>query len=576
MARTNTLIKFGLYDMSAKEDALLSSQDTSSFSHLSDVVEKDSGVSNYATLEKDVFRLDGSMFPFPLKEPSDVRFWSKELSDVNGRFKKNPNILIQFDETHTSTGITLSFCNDSTPSEMTIKWLLGTAVLSEKSFYPTTDGPFFCQNQVENYDRLEITFIKTQIFNRYVKLKTIIFGEEISWKDNEVLDAKLNEEINAISTELSINTLDFTIYDASEEFNIINPKGIFKSFQKTQEVEVIQEAGNKQIPMGTFYLESWKSDSEAKISFSCIDLIGILDKTDFKDGRIYMNEKAENIINAIMKSANCTKYVIQEDIKPLRLSGWLPISTHRIALQQVAIALGAVIDTSRDGLIKIFLPEENIKSILPLSRKFMGSSITVSDFVSDVNVTAHSYYLGDVEEINKATYRVGTYEILFTEPCDDLSIEGAVIVKSNTNYAIIEVMGEREVILSGCKYKDNPSVVNRSIRSLPAGSFRNAIAVDSATLVTGLNVSDVADKVFNYYQLRQQQEIRFIPDKETVNEFVMIESQFKQLTSGVIQKMSFDLTGGFIASVSVKGANEHTKDVYYTGELYAGEEVGNV
>ena len=71
---------------------------------------------------------------------------------------------------------------------------------------------------------------------RYIKLRYILYGRYIEWTGDVIKTAKIHEEINEISTTLSINTASISILDAKNDFDISNENGSWRSVQKTQEV----------------------------------------------------------------------------------------------------------------------------------------------------------------------------------------------------------------------------------------------------------------------------------------------------------------------------------------------------
>ena len=120
--------------------------------------------------------------------------------------------------------------------------------------------------------------------------------------------------------------------------------------QKKQQLCVEGYVDGGLINFGYFYLDNW-NDDEGETELTAQDAIGIMSNTTFK-GNIYEGVKALNVIDEIMNDAGFGYYV-DSRIGDMKISGWLPICTHREALQQVAFALGAYVDTSRGGMVRI-------------------------------------------------------------------------------------------------------------------------------------------------------------------------------------------------------------------------------
>jgi hypothetical protein len=570
-----TVITLDLLDVSAKADSTPTTTDKQSFVDLNQLKQDDLSVSKYATLEDNFFLLDGSFDPFPESPASqDMGYWSLSQSDENGEFTTSPVLEIDFTENHTSAGLTLTFLDDY-PTEINIKWYtLGGVKMSEKTFYPDALY-YFCDNDVQNFGKIVIEFIKTNPYH-YIKLAKIDYGIYMDFVNENVTSATITEEVNPISSEISINTAKFSLHDGNGGFDMTNLQGMFQLFQQSQKAHIKQvfDSGTKQ--MGTFYLDTWKSADEYNANFTAMDSVGLMDKTDFKLGRIYSNETAETIIGEIMVSAGITDYTIDDDLKSVTLSGWIPICTHREALQHVVFALGAIVDDSRSSTIKIYKGTQSYGRILPRSRKFSGGSTTLLSYVSDVNLTAHNYVLKDSsEQISTGTYAAGTYEIQFNTAVSDLSATGATISEAHPNYCVITVEIAGTVTLTGKKYVDNSIVYNYGIGTLPSGATRNAVACTDATLISLSNVAEIAKSLYDYYQLRFQTDVEIALENELSGEkLAMQRSNGTAYTMEAIEKMVIDLVGGFSSKITTIGNGMNIIYADYLNERYAGEDLG--
>lgn len=109
--------------------------------------------------------------------------------------------------------------------------------------------------------------------------------------------------------------------------------------QKLEVAEILTKE-NKKKEMGTFYLDTWKSEKDKLMCVSAIDLIGIIDKTDFMGG-MYENITFETIMREIFTSAAVDEkeFEIEESLKSILMTGYIPICSHREALQQAVFAV---------------------------------------------------------------------------------------------------------------------------------------------------------------------------------------------------------------------------------------------
>jgi hypothetical protein len=564
-----------LLDVTAKSDSTPTAIDKQTFVNLNQLKEDSLSVPKYATMEDNFFLLDGSFEPFPDNPASiDMGYWSNSMSNSSGLFTANPTLTISFTANHSSAGITLTFLDDY-PLKVKVTWYtLANVVISDKTFVPDSLY-YFCDNSIQNFGKIVIEFVQTAPY-RYIKLTAIDYGIFMDFAYNEVTDASINEEVNPVSSEISINTADFSLHSDNGDFDLTNLQGMYQLFQQSQKVHIKQVFDTETKQMGTFYLETWKSSDAYNATFTAQDAVGQMDKTNFKLGQIYVDETAENIISAIMASAGVTDYTVENDLKSVTLSGWIPICTHRAALQHVAFALGAIVDDSRGNTIRIYKGTQSYSRVITSSRKFDGGETTLLSYVSDVNLTAHNYILNaSSEQISTGTYATGTYEIQFDAAVSDLSATGATITESHPNYAIITVSAAGTVTLTGKKYSDNSSVYNYGVETLPSGATRNAVSCTDATLISLSNVAEIAQSLWNYYQLRYQTSVEIMLEDELPGEkLAMQRANGSAYTMESIEKMAIDLTGGFTAQLTTIGNGTNITSADYLNERYVGEELG--
>lgn len=571
-----TEITLDLIDVTAKSDSSPAVSDIQPFADPQQLKRDDLAVSDYATLEDDFFLLDGSKTLFPDSPAGmDFGYWSQSMSGADCSFENPPVLEISFTEQHTSAGLTLHFLPDY-PDLVNVQWYtLGGVLIISKNFSPNALD-YFCDCPVENFGRVVVTFLRTAKPYRYIKLRAIDYGTFLTYADTDVVEAKITEEVDLISNTLSINMANFTLHSPMDEFNLVNPQGKFKLFQQSQKVHIRHFLDSGPVQMGTFRLATWQSADASTGQFTANASVGELDKTDFKLGRVYVNEPSGNIIDAIMTSAGWADYEVEVAIRSTSLSGWLAISSHRTALQQVAFAAGAIVDDSRGSTIRIYSQPPTYNHLIPRSRKFSGGSVKLLSYISDVSLTAHSYALkADAEQIFQGTLATGRHEIRFDAACAELAITGGTIAEQHPNYVIVQVDSDSEVTITGRKCEDHPVIYLHAAEKLPAGAARNTIKFESATLISAANAPAIAQRLYDYYQLRYQTGASIILEREQVGEKVALQhTDGTGYTMDAIEKMDIDLTGGFVASATLLGNGVDIVQAYYTGELYAGQDTG--
>lgn len=548
---------FRIYDVTAAQEAVGTCEDKRDFSNLTLLFQEDIPYKRYGTLEENQFLLDGQHELFP-DAPEEEHFglWSASMSEEDRLFELAPVLDISFTGKHSSVGITLYFdTNDGDLcDQVNIKWYGGEILLSEKVFEP--DDPFyFCENRIENYTRLVIAFIRTLRPYRYVKLQRIDFGLNLPLDGSNIISSELLEEVDPISSEIRINTLNFQMYDKWARFNLVNPQGYYDFLQRKQRVDVHETINDDSLYMGSFYLDEPSADTEYVTTMACVDMVGIIDQTDFYGG-IYQNKLVFELISEIASSAGAgVIFEIDESFETVTVSGYIPICTHREALQQIAFVIGAVVDCSRSRAIKI-RPAET------LTLKFVGKDQNVDDhsilqkeLVTAVSVTAHKYVADTSStELLNAALDPGEHTIKFSEPTHSLSVSGATITESGANYAILTVTTAGTVVLNGKRYNDNLQIVKSVLADIPANERANELSIEDITLIDASKAQAIADRVLAYYQNRLEESGSILlSTTEKAGMMVDLATMSEQTLKGTIESLDIDLVGGFIASAKIRG-----------------------
>lgn len=569
MPYTNCRAHMEFIDTSAIADSTAASADNAEIGNVV-LLKNKADYPDYLIPDLNSILLDGSAVV--LEKESRLPYVSDTVSNEDCAFEDSPVLTISFAAQHTSAGITLCFVDDF-PLQIKIAWyeITGEKII-EKTFRPDA-LQYFCREQVENYGRVKITFEKTRLPGQRVKLSYIRYGTQMEWTEGEIRSASITEEVDSTSATVPIGTCEVAIVDEDNDFDLSNQNGIWKSIQKRQQISVLEETASGDIPCGVFYIETWKSEGNA-VSFSMIDLIGLMDKTNFYGGKVYDGETAGTVIAAIMASAGVTEYTVADDVASIPLYGHIPISTHREALQQVVFACGAVANCNRDGWVSIRMPDRYADSTIGTDRKFMGSTIEMDAYVSGISISYKSYILqADASEVYKDALPAGTSIVELSEPYapDSLTVTGGAIVEACTNYVAVAMDEAGTCTITGKKYDSNTLIYTARVDIIEAGEEENVLSYDGCTLFNADRVRDVAYRLLNYYQLRQIVSMDYLAGSERAGDWINIrDANGSTVTTGICQQ-TIDLTGGYITSAKCRGYSKTTTSHAYAGELYAGE-----
>ena len=582
MNSTGVSIRYGDVAPEAKENFKPTSN-SAKFDTLSQLQQYNLNFPNYANpCELYSVLLDGTATAFPsVPEQANLGLWSEQISNDDGTFSEPIVLELESVGQYSSQGLTLTFdtYNGIFATRVGIKWLRitdeGITTLDEKEFTPD-NAFYFCRKQVENYNKVVITFYSLNMPKNRLKLRVIDYGYGTFFYGNELRGVKLIQEIDPISTQISINTADFTLDSKSD---------MEYSFQAKQPLSVYF---NGELKATTFVKKSTRN-AKRLWSIQSEDYIGLLDSIPYYGG-IYTNKNAVELLTDIFTVAK-VPYSIDDVFANATVTGYIPFTTCREALMQVAFAIQAVVDTSNSDVVKVFALDEDVKQTIPLNRIMQGQNFADDETVTGVEVIVHSYnpIAETINVYNSIESGMGeNIFVKFREPLHDLSIKNgsfAVDEKGNelkhTNYAVINA--NSGCILKGQKYEHTTQTRRQNRKDVGANTIEKIVAIENATLVSQYNIDKIIDKCYNWLIKTNTTNLKIVEGKHVqygdyvkygekkygtfkygkqpniitydkivnVGENIKAETEYLGVVSGRLIKQSFNLNGNIIVKEAV-------------------------
>ena len=576
MMNKGVAIRYGDVAPEAKENFVPTASE-SEFDTLAQLQQYNLNFPNYANpCELYSVVLDGTASAFPsVPEQANLGLWSEQISNDDGTFT-NPIVLeLESAGQYSSQGLTLTFdtYNGIFATRVGIKWLRitddGITTLDEKEFTPD-NAFYFCRNQVENYNKVIITFYSLNMPKNRLKLRVIDYGYGTFFYGDELRGVKLIQEIDPISTQISINTADFTLDSKSD---------MEYSFQAKQPLSVYF---NGELKATTFVKKSTRK-AKRLWSIQSEDYIGLLDSIPYYGG-IYTNKNAVELLTDIFTVAK-VPYSVDDVFADATVTGYIPFTTCRDALMQVVFAIQAVVDTSNSEVVKVFALKEEVKQTVPLNRIMQGQNFADEETVTGVEVAVHSYkpITGtiDVYDANESGTGQNIF-VKFSEPLHDLTITNGTITQSGTNYAVINA--NAGCILRGQQYEHTTQTRRQNNPVVLASEIEKVVAVDNATLVSQYNIDNILEKCYNWLIKTNTTNLKIVEGKHikygdcvkygqkkygtfkygektaniityddavNVGENIQAETEYLGVVGGRLIKQSFNLNGNIIIKEAV-------------------------
>lgn len=497
-------IDYGGVAVGAKEDFVPSVIDKTYFSDLTQLNKEGLTFPNYGNpCELYTVLLDGNTKPIPTETDGvNLGWWSEQISTETGEFVSPVVITLTADDVYSSSGITFTFDTENNiySNYLYIKWYRDDVLLDEMDFFP--DSPFyFCENKVEFYNKIEVTFYSINTSHNRLRLHSIDYGMKISFFGEELRNARVAQEIDALSTSIPISTSNFTID---------SKKNIEFAFEEKQPVSIYFDDELR----ATSFIKTAKRKGKNLWDIQAEDYIGILDKIDFAGG-IYENKLLTELV-AEISAISKVPISVDESLSAERVWGYIPYTTCRNALMLITFSVCAVADTSNTDSVRIHTLNDDIAQTVPLERIRQGQSFDNQSRITSVVVPWHRYRVSNerVEIYTASDEDIGNeIFVKFSEPFSSLYITNGSIIEQHTNFA--KILVQSGCVLTGLKYKH--SVINKSIAVNDFGnSYENTINIPNATLVSSRNIDKVLNNCYNYYKNMSFVNLKIIEGKKEV------------------------------------------------------------
>lgn len=486
--------------------------------------------------------LDGTVVALP-SDPTtaNIGLWSEQLSNDDGTFTTPITLTLESEGQYSSQGFTFTFdkFNDIFPTLLTIQWFRVTNESIEDlsngaiEFVPTS-GMYFCRNQVENFNKVVIKFYALNMPKNRLKLEVIDYGYGTVFYGDELRNVKISQSVDPISSEIKINTCDFSLDSKTD---------MIYSFQSKQPLSV---SFNDRL-LATMFVKSSKRKAKFLWDINGEDYISILDSTPFVGG-IYNNVMASDILIDIFTAAK-VPYSIADEFYDYALSGYIGYTTCREALMQVCFASMAVVNTANIDVVEVKKLEDDVKQTIPLNRIMQGQNFDNGDTVTKVELTSHTYSESSETVEAYTAEDSGTGEkilVKFSEPLHDLKIgfidngdDGDVFVEDNTygkilssgaNYAYINA--NSGCVLSGGKYEHTEHIESSTNPVVLSSEKENVSSITSATLVSPANVRQVLDYCFDWLTKVDSVNLRIAEGKDVDREYITLKYGTAKYGSG--------------------------------------------
>lgn len=278
-------------DPAAQADATSKSNGEMEFSDAESLVEEtEKNPVRYATLERNIWLLDGSFLLLPDDPPyGENGYIGNSLSGDDGSFQAGslPTITVSFSKVFSALipgiSITWGTAYNEWADTFRVTVYNGETQVVQKTVSENTDITSVVEADIQNYDKIVIEVLKWCLPGRRARIEDVLIGIERVYTKSDIMRYSHSMYVDPLTSELPKAEITFEIKNLNGEYNPDNPKGAEKYLMERQEITA--RYGYKLsdsiewIDAGRFFMSEWETPQN-----------GITATFSARDGIEYMSD----------------------------------------------------------------------------------------------------------------------------------------------------------------------------------------------------------------------------------------------------------------------------------------------
>ena len=258
----------------------------STYTPLSDIASGGRVKQNYGTL--DYLPLDGSYLTMDTATNNDGGF----ISNSTVEYIPTKTVTLSFSST-TLNGVTIYYKNNF-PQLTNFTFSDSTTATIQ-----TTGEEEYIQkiifDEAKTLTSIQLEFDNWKYQDRKIKIEKIDLGLSEVYKDQDLVEFTIDEEVNKLVEEVPINETNVILNNISELFNPLNPQGIVKYLTEGSIIipyigVLTENLGVEYVKMGEFYFDSYTNNNDKTTTLVGKSIIKQVESATITDGLIATNQ----------------------------------------------------------------------------------------------------------------------------------------------------------------------------------------------------------------------------------------------------------------------------------------------
>lgn len=397
-------IDCGITDDEAQSVATASGTDETAFSNASGVVDNLTDVAKYATLEHNLWSLDGTHTILP---PSGAYENAGYVSNI----ESTGSVTITFPTIRTTaiSGITITWSKKygEYAKVFSVIGKNGADVVGEVTVTDNKESTNIVYLPLANYNSIVVQVHEWYLPNRRPRIENVVIGHVLKFSKGDLLSYSHEQDGDLLSGKIPKYSIEFTLDNSDGRWDPNNPTGMAQYLSERQRITVkygLDVNGVIEwIKAGTFYLSEWYAPPNGiEARFVARDLFEFLLATDTTKLPNMSSTQYGTLANIVTWATNThlpdgVSIVVADALKNSAGRQYSGDGTYAEMVQKCAHAACCILRYDRDGVLHIeplrnstaeYIPINPALGTtgIPLSLSFSYPEITLSKPLSSVIV----------------------------------------------------------------------------------------------------------------------------------------------------------------------------------------------
>lgn len=365
---------------------------------------------------------------------------------------------------------------------------------------------------------------------------------------DHIKSGNIDNTVSILGSELSYDSIELELI-AVDDYSFADVRGLPYGTP-------VLLTGIDEITKEKYFIEKVKRTNKTTWTLSCISAIGILDRKEHKGG-MYTGQSFQLVANELIDGA--FPFTCVRGTGDIPIYGWLPYQNARDNLRQLLFVTNVHIDKDDNGdVVFTTFGSSPVIGSMNVDNVYIDGAEESQDPVTKIVVSEHIYDYDVNEEPmipeseyvtlydNTDGYWVADELVKFSEAPirvktiknenDDSKI---TLGEYGQNYAYVTGRGK----LIGVPYRHSTFDIKREGNH---GEAEREVSVSDVTLINMLNAENIADRLFEYYSVKQKLTANFIFNGEIIGRRYSFRNTFGDTVTGYLYHTNRSFTSRYL------------------------------